>query len=118
MKKDRKFLVEDIACEILVEVASTQKEVFGWMDQYVENFENDWFDASDESFTILYRDGTTDYIDIDYDGHKIKRKNIASIVYNNPSSYIIYGNFEINEYGVVTVSADEVIAEENIKEVA
>lgn len=67
---------------------------------------------------ILYKDGTEDHVDVYYDGHKIKRKNIASIVYANENTYIVYGNFEINEYGIVTTSFDERIASQNIVEVA
>ena len=118
MKKERRFLVEDINCEIFVEVAKRQKEIFDWLDEYIDNFHNDWFDPCDDSFDILYNDGTYDFIDGCYDGHKIKRKNIASIVYNNPCTYIVFGKFEINEYGVVTTSFVEKIAEENIKEIA
>lgn len=117
MKKDRRFLVKDINCGILVELAKRQKEIFDWMDDYIENFHYDWFDPCDDSFEILYNDGTYDFVDGCYDGHKIKRKNISSIVYSNSNSYIVFGKFEINEYGVVTASFAEKIAEENIEEI-
>lgn len=115
--KKRTFLIKDIECESVVEIAKTRKEVFEWMGEYIENMQYDFFDASDDCFAILYKDGTTDYIDEDYDGHKIKRKNIVSIVYNNPCTAIVFGNFEINECGVVTVSEEEIIAKENIIEI-
>lgn len=109
MKKDRIFLIQDINCEVIVEVAKTQKEIFDWLDNYTENLEYDWFDASDDCFHILYKDGSYDCIDTNYDGHKIKRNNIASMVYDNPCTSIVYGNFAINEYGVVTTSFEEII---------
>ena len=116
MKKDRRFLVKGIDCEVIVEVTS-RKEVIGWMDEYLENLPYEWFDGSNDCFHILYKDGTYDCINEDYDGHKIKRINIASIVYDNAASSMVYGNFDINEYGVVTPSFEEKIAQDNIVEI-
>lgn len=116
-KAERVFLIEDIDSTITVEIMSKQKDIIDCMDEYIENIEYDWFDASDESFSILYKDGTFDYVDEEYDGHKVKRNNIQSIIDNNPCTYAVYGDFEINEYGVVTVSDSEVIANTNIIEV-
>ena len=115
MKKDRRFLIKDINCEVLVEVMS-RKEVLEWMDEYLENLPYEWFDGSNDCFHILYKDSSCDCINEEYDGHKIKRQNIASIVYDNACTSIVYGNFEINEYGVVTTSFEEKIAKENIVE--
>lgn len=116
MKKDRYFLIQDIGCETIVEVVS-RKEVLSWLDEYLENLPYEWFDASDDTFSILYKDGNYDYINEDYDGHKIKRQNIASIVYTNVCTDMVYGNFEINEYGVVTPAFEEKIANTNIIEI-
>ena len=115
MKKDRRFLIQDIDCEILVEV-TTRKEILSWLDEHIENFDYDWFDRSNESFSILYKDGSYDTVNEDYDGHKVRRQNIASIVYDNPETSMVYGNFEINEYGVVTPAFEEKIAVTNIIE--
>lgn len=116
MKKDRRFLIQDIDCETLVEVTS-RKEVLSWLDEYLENLPNEWFNASDDAFAILYKDGSYDYINEDYDNHKIKRQNIVSIVYTNACTDIVYGNFEINEYGVVTPAFVEKISDANIIEI-
>lgn len=51
------------------------------MDEYLENLPDEWFDGMNDCFYILYKDGTYDCINEEYDGHKIKRINIASIVY-------------------------------------
>ena len=109
------FLIKDIDCEMIVEEVS-RKEVLGWMNEYIENLVYDWFDGSDQAFLILYKDGTTDYISEDYDGHKIRRTNIASIVYDNPCTSMVFGNYAINEYGVVTTSFEMIIATDNILE--
>ena len=114
---ERIFKVEDIDCEIIVEVVSKQKDIFDFLDEYIDNLSYDWFDGSDDSFEILYNDGTSEYISDDYDGHKIRRNNIASMVYNNACTAVVYGKFEVNEYGIVYASADEKIAEQNITEV-
>ena len=116
--KTRIFLIEDINCETIVEFA-TRKELLSYLDEYAENcLHNSWFDGSNEQFTILYNNGTYDYINEEYDNHTIKRQNIKAICYDNPCTTMIYGHFNINEYGVVTASEDEqdYISERNIKE--
>ena len=113
---ERIFKILDIDCEITVEVVNRQKDILDYMDEYIENMEYDWFDASDDAYMILYKDGTTEYIYEDYDGHKIRRKGIEAIVNNNPCTSVVYGNFSINQYGVVTPSDEEEI-HENIKEI-
>ena len=112
----RTFRIIDIDCESIVEIVKTQKEALSWMDEYLENLPYDWFEASDDTFEILYKDGTTDYINEEYDGHRIRRNNIDSIVYNNACTAIVYGGFKINEYGVVTASKEVDIAKDNIAE--
>lgn len=111
------YKIIDIDCELTIENVS-RKEIFGWLDEFIDNYEYDWCDLSDDSYEILYNDGTRDYINEDYDGHKIKRIDIASIVYNNAETAIVYGNYEINEYGVVSASFEKSVAVENIKKVA
>ena len=114
---ERIFKIEDIDCEITVEVVNRQKDILDYMDEYIDNMNYDWFDASDDCYMILYKDGTSECIYEDYDGHKIKRKGIVSIVNNNPCTSVVYGNFAINEYGVVTTSEVEDISEDNIREI-
>ena len=115
--KNRVFKIEDIDCEITVEFTSKKKDIFDIVDEYIENLPYEWFDPADDSFAILYKDGTYDFIDQCYDGHKIRKQNVLSIVNNNPGTYFVYGPFEINEYGVVTPAAETIIADHNIKEV-
>ena len=103
-KEIRTFHIEDVDCDIQIEIMSRAKDVLDWLDGYIENFQYDWYDPTDESFEILYKDGTIDSIDSFYDGHKIRRQNIKSIVYNNPCTYIVYGEYEVNEHGVVHVA--------------
>lgn len=117
MVKRRYFLIKDINEKVIIEVLDRQKDIFDYIDEYIENLAYEWFDPSDDSFEILYKDGNEDTINLDYDGHKIKRKNIVSMVYNNTCTSIVYGNFEINEYGVVYPSVIEKIASENIIEI-
>lgn len=116
--KIREFLIEDLDCIVTVAISPTRKEVFSYMDEYIENsLECDYFDPYDESFAILYADGSTDHIGEDYDGHHIRKTGIVSMVYSNPYDYIVFGPFEINEYGVVTPDSVETISNTNIVEV-
>ena len=126
MKRDRIFYMVDIDCEVLVE-AMSRKELLDLLDEYVENVK--WLDeagenpycefvgVSSDSFEILYEDGSRDYIGVKHDGHKIKRQHIASIVNKNCATYCVFGNFEINEYGIVDAAFDEKVARENIAEI-
>ena len=116
-KSERHFMIQNINCISIVEIVSKTKDIFDWLDNYIENLRYEWFESSDESFSILYKDGTQDYIDENYDGHKIKKQNIQSMIYNNPCTSMVYGTFEINEYGVVTTSIIEKISDVNIKEI-
>ena len=114
--RNRKFLIKDIDHVIEVNECS-RKEIFAWLDDFVENLMV--YDIADEDsvFEILYRDGLEDRIDMEYDGHKIKRYNIYSMVYSNPMDYCVYGPFEMNEYGVVHPSFEEEIDDTNIEEI-
>lgn len=102
--KSRHFLIADIDERIIVE-ETTRKDIFGYIDEHLENIEHG-NDMSDYAFHILYKDDSTDGVSgNDYDGHKIKRINILSIVVDNPYTSIIYGNYRINQYGVVNPSS-------------
>jgi hypothetical protein len=114
--EERIFKILDIDTDIIVEVVGKQKDILDCMNEYIENMEYDWFDASDDAYMILYKDGSTEYIHEDYDGHKIRRKGIEAIVNNNPCTSVVYGHFSINQYGVVTPSEVEEI-NENIREI-
>lgn len=116
--KERTFRINDIDYTVTVEIVNRQKDIFDYIADYIDNLQYSWFDASDDSFQIIYKDGTTDFIDDGYDGHKIKRNNVLSMVYNNPCTAIVYGSFEINEFGVVIASAKTIISEQNITEIA
>lgn len=109
----REFLIKDIDCKVIIEVM-TRKNALEYIDEHIENIE---YDMSDFAFSILYKDGSEDsVVGNDYDGHKIKRQNIESIVIDNPETSMVFGNYEINEYGVVTPSFETKI-DENIEEV-
>lgn len=127
MKDNRYFYMEDIDCVVTVEYAS-RKELLELLDNHIDNVRtyNEmiangnpnacYYENNDDVFEILYKDGTTDYINDEYDGHKIRRQNIASIVYCNSSTYMVYGNFEISENGIASPAFEDAI-DESLKEV-
>lgn len=126
---NRYFYMKDIDSVVTIEYA-TRKEIIELLDNHIDNIKtynemltngnpNACFyeNLDDDAFEILYKDGTSDYIiGGEYDGHKIKRQNIESIVYSNPSTYMVFGHFEINECGNVNASFSDEISEE-LKEV-
>ena len=116
--KYRYFKIHDVGCISQVSISSTAKEIFDYMDEYLENIQSvQGFDPSDDSFDILYKDGSTDCVNSDYDGHYIKRRNIASFVWTNACDSVVYGGWAINEHGVVTPSGTVQIADFGITEV-
>ena len=112
--KTRTFIIKDLDYEMLVEETS-RKEILDYMEEYIENLSYEWFDGSDTGFNILYKDGSSDSVNVEYDGHKIKKINIQSIVYDNPCSSMTFGKYSINEYGVVSPDFEMKI-DENIEE--
>lgn len=115
----RFFYLKDINFTISVEYA-TRKELLEWMDEMCKDLTSsnaDMYDYSDDVYMILYKDGTTDYINEEYDGHHIKRQNIVSIVNINSCTAIVYGHFAMNENGVVEPSFEDKIDNTNIYEV-
>ncbi len=121
--KDRFFNIVDIDATICVEF-DTRKSLLEVLDEFIENvkFRNEhpettFICVDDDSFEILYDDGSMDFIDKDYDGHKIRRTHIVSICNLNSATAVVFGHFEINDAGVVYAAAQEKIDETNIIEV-
>ena len=116
--KERRFWIEDVECEIIIEVMSRQKDILDIMFDMIESMQDvNCYGMKDDCFEIIYKDGTIDIIDEFYDGHKIRRNNIISICNNNSATAMVYGNFSINEYGVTSASVEEEIADYNIREI-
>ena len=109
--KTREFLIKG---DYYVIEEITRKNALQYIDRIIENIGH-YNIMGDFTFSILYKDGTTDYIGNDYDGHKIKRQNIESIVIDNAETTMVFGNYEINRYGVV-IPSFETIIDEDIKE--
>jgi len=112
--KRKTYHIKDLDCDMLVE-ETTRKEILSYLDEYLENL-GYGYDMSDFAFHILYTDGNAVSIvdNDDTDAYKIKRQNIQSIVYDNPSTSMTFGPYSINEYGVVTPST-EMYIDENIE---
>ena len=55
MATNRYFLIKDLNCTVLVEIVKTQKEVFDWLDDMIDNLPYEWF-HTDDVFEILYKE--------------------------------------------------------------
>lgn len=118
LPKDRYFYIKDVECTTTISY-TTRKELLGLLDNIINN-RYDSFEFMEDvgaCFHIIYKDGTDDIVDMFYDGHKIKRINIASIVYTDATENLVYGNFEISECGSVSASLTEKIDNTNVVEV-
>ena len=101
--RTKEYFIEDIEMYTTVYKCKTQKEILDVLDELLENaeiFGEHVF--ADEAIHILYNDGTTyDRLECIEDGI-YKKKNIKAIVYDNPCDTWVYGDYEVNKYGVVT----------------
>jgi hypothetical protein len=99
----KEYFIEDIETYTTVYECKTQKEILDVLDELLENAELlGEYVFEDEAFHILYNDGTTyDRLECIEDG-VYKKKNIKAIVYDNPNDTWTYGEYEVNEYGVVS----------------
>lgn len=102
--KVKQYHIIDLDCDIIVE-ETTRKEVLGWLNDFIENLQYDWF-VSDDAYMILYSNGEEEYISQDnYDGHHIRKTGILSMVYSNSEGCVTFGPYAINDAGVVTTSS-------------
>ena len=102
----KEFYVQD--CDISFDICEfkTQKEILACLDEALENekeylkgnFDNPF---EDMSFRILYKDGALYYKTSCTEDGEYKKKNIAAIIFDNPIDTWVYGNYVVNEYGVV-----------------
>ena len=114
----RKFQIPGIPECILVEKA-TRKALLRHMDDYIEVITSEVNPDPGcantlyvDSYVILYEDGSEECISaVDYNGHPVRHQHIISIVYENPSTCMVYGNFRVNEDGIVYPSVEEEIDE-------
>ena len=115
---DRYFYIKDVECTTTVSY-TTRKELLELLDNTINNRYDTLEFMEDEGacFHIMYKDGSEDVIDMFYNGHKIKRINIVSMVYTDATANLVYGNFEVSECGTVSASLTEKIDGTNIVEV-
>ena len=115
---DRYFYIKDVECTTTVSY-TTRKELLDLLDNILNNRYDTYEFMEDVGacFHIMYKDGTEDIVDMFYDGHKIKKINIASIVYTDATENLVYGNFEVSECGSVSASLIEKIDNINVVEV-
>lgn len=75
------------------------------------NYPVDLTSLNDISYDILYKDGREESICGDYDYHKIDYNAICCIIENNPNECLVYGNYTINEHGIIypskTINIDD-----------
>ena len=119
LPNDRYFYIKDVECTTTISY-TTRKELLWLLDNILNNRYDTFEFMEDEGacFHIMYKDGSEDVIDMFYDGHKIKKINIASIVYTDATENLVYGDFEVSECGSVGASLTEKIDNTNVVEVS
>jgi len=109
--KRKEYPVKDMDVMVTVIEVDRQKDILCVLDELIENdkyFSNDdrYKDYNvfmDEAFFILYKDGSY-YSNVDGDVCGVyKKKNIKGIHYSNPVDSQVYGEYEVNEWGCVTL---------------
>lgn len=95
--------VEGIEFKSLVIETNRQKDILDILDEMLENAEIFGWSSifEDDSFYIEYTDGTT-YGALQYGEYgTYKKRNIKRIIYVNANDTMVYGEYEVNEYGNV-----------------
>ena len=118
LANERYFYMKDVECTITISY-TTRKELLELLDNILNNCYDtyEYMENEGACFHIMYKDGSEDVIDMFYNGHKIKKINIASIVYTDATENLVWGNFEVSEYGSVIASLTEKIDNTNVVEV-
>ena len=101
----REYRIDELDISVDVWETKRQKDLLDVLDELLENDdlhpENNVFE--DTAFFIKYKDGTY-YSNVDGDTEGVyKKRNIVGIHYSNPMDSQVYGAYEVNEWGCVTL---------------
>lgn len=94
---------------VIIEIARTKREVLSYLDEYLYNLSayQDGDEISEDFILgtyveIAYEDGTQIRVDSDHSRKtKVRRQHITGIMYSGIDETLVYGNYEVNAYGVV-----------------
>lgn len=115
MKLGRRYFYNFIDEYIITIYQTTRKDLLGYVDEFIENLEYG-HDMSDFSYQILYSTGDEVYLAQDwYEGEKIRRTHIVSIVGTNPEEDMVFGSFELSDEGRVYIASQEKISDNFIE---
>lgn len=97
--------IKDLDLDTTVIVYKKQKPILDILDDMLENDrENpEWDVFQDDSFFIQYKDGSTFSVDASGTSGRYKKNGIEGIYYSNAGDTQVYGEYEMNEYGVATL---------------
>ena len=111
MNIGRRYFYNLIDEYIITIYQTTRKDLLGYIDEFIENLEYG-YDMSDFSYSILYDNGDNVFLSEDwYEGEKLRRTHIVSIVGTNPEEDVVFGSFELSDEGQVYVDSQEKISD-------
>lgn len=92
-----------IELESVVYETRKQKDILDILDDMIENArEHGWaYTFEDDQFYIEYTDGTTYEAGECGEYGTYKKRNIKRIIYVNANDTQVYGDYEVNKYGIV-----------------
>lgn len=101
IKREYETGIEDI--KSIVYETNRQKDITDILDEMIENAEEyGWgYTFADDSFYIEYADGTTYEAGEMTDEGNYKKRNIIKMIYTNANDTVVYGDYKVNEYGIV-----------------
>ena len=115
MNIGRRYFYNLIDEYIITIYQTTRKDLLGYVDEFIENLEYG-YDMSDLSYSILYDNGDSVFLSEDwYEGEKIRRTHIVSIVGTNPGEDAVFGPFELGDEGQVYIASQEKISDNFIE---
>lgn len=104
MVRKKVYPVKDFDNGITIFECTRQKEILETLNELLENAQQFGLEYifDDNSFYIEYADGSTYDISACGAYGRYKKRGIKRIIYNNANDTMVYGNYEINEYGCVS----------------
>lgn len=100
----KEYEIKDFDEKSIVYETKRQKDILDVLDEMLENAELfGWsYIFENDSFYIEYTDGKTYEANEHTDCGTYKKKGIKRIIYSNANDTQVFGEYEVNEYGIVS----------------
>lgn len=101
--KKKLYSIEGMEEKSIVYETKRQRDILDVLDEMLEGVDTfGWeYTFEDDSFFIEYKDSSTYSADFFEECGKYKKKGIKRIIYTNVHDTMVYGEYNVNEFGDV-----------------